>query len=72
MSAGKSLTEREREVLALVAAGKTDREIAQELQIKVKTVGHHVSGILDKLGVTSRTEAALWAVRERFVDQDGI
>lgn len=68
----ESLTRREQEVLALVAAGKTDREIAQELQIKVKTVGHHVSGILDKLGVTSRTEAALWAVRERFVDQDGI
>ena len=68
----ESLTRREQEVLALVAAGKTDREIAQELQIKVKTVGHHVSGILDKLGVTSRTEAALGAVRERFVDQDGI
>ena len=65
----ESLTEREREVLALVAAGKTDREIAQELQIKVKTVGNHVSRVLDKLDVASRTEAALWAVREGFVDR---
>ncbi len=62
------LTERERQVLALMAEGKTDKEIAQELQIKTKTVGNHVSRILRKLGVTSRTEAALWAVREGFVD----
>ena len=55
----ESLTEREQEVLILVAEGKTDREIAQELQIKVKTIGNHVSSILDKLGVASRTKAAL-------------
>lgn len=62
------LTGRERKVLALVAEGKTDEEIAQELQITKKTVGHHVSSILGKLGVASRTEAALWAVRKGLIE----
>lgn len=55
------LTAREREVLALVAAGRTNREIADELFISVKTVSVHVSNILAKLGVASRTQAAAWA-----------
>lgn len=59
-----SLTGRERQVLALIAEGKTDREIAQVLQVTNKTVGHHVSHILEKLQLCSRTEAALWFERE--------
>ncbi len=50
----------------LVAQGKTDQEIADNLQIKVKTVGHHLSQILSKLEITSRTEAAVWAINEGF------
>jgi DNA-binding CsgD family transcriptional regulator len=62
-------TEREHEVLEPIAKGRTNREIAQELKIKAKTVGNHVSSILGKLNVTSRTEAALWVVKEGFIDQ---
>ena len=61
---GSALTEREREVLRLVAAGKANKEIAAELCISERTARTHVSGILTKLGLTSRTQAALWAVRE--------
>ena len=57
------LTEREREVLALVAEGYTNRRIASELFISESTAGVHVSHILGKLGVESRTEAAAIAVR---------
>lgn len=52
------LTPREREVLALMAEGRTNREISQELVISVKTTSIHVSNILAKLGVSSRTQAA--------------
>ena len=55
------LTEREREVLALVAAGKSNKEIAQALSVTVRTVEFHVSNVLGKLGLTSRVEAAVWA-----------
>jgi DNA-binding NarL/FixJ family response regulator len=58
------LTEREREILALVAQGKANKEIAAELVISERTARTHVSNILSKLGLTSRTQAALWAVRE--------
>ena len=57
------LTAREREVLALVAEGYTNRRIADELFISDSTAGVHVSNILGKLGVESRTEAATIAVR---------
>ena len=55
------LTEREREVLALVAAGQRNAEIAAALHLSEKTVGHHVSACLRKLGAGTRTEAAaIW------------
>lgn len=57
------LTAREREVLALVAVGQTNRQIADALFISQSTAGVHVSNILGKLGVASRTEAAAVAVR---------
>ena len=57
------LSEREVEVLRLVAAGFTNPQIAAALYISRKTAEHHVSSILVKLGVTSRTEAAAAAVR---------
>jgi NarL family two-component system response regulator LiaR len=58
-----SLTERETDVLCLLAGGKTNKEIALELQIGETTVKTHISNILSKLGVPSRTQAALHAVR---------
>lgn len=58
------LTEREGEVLALLAEGLTNAEIAARLHLSVKTAGHHVSAILAKLGARTRTEAAV-AARER-------
>ena len=61
------LSEREREVLALIARGCTNREIATRLVISEKTAGHHVSHILDKLGLSRRSEAAVYAVRKRLV-----
>ncbi len=57
------LTEREVEVLSLVAAGKSNREIAERLYLSQKTAGHHVSAILAKLGVASRSEAVDHALR---------
>ena len=60
------LTAREYEVLRLVAAGHSNREIASELFISVKTASVHVSNILGKLGVTSRGEAAATAHRLGF------
>ncbi len=61
---GSALTGREREVLRLVAVGKANKDIAAELRISERTARTHVSSILTKLRLTSRTEAALWAVRE--------
>ena len=60
---GGGLTEREREVLALIADGRSNREIARALVLSEKTVKTHVSNILMKLDVADRTQAALWAVR---------
>ncbi|MFF0018651.1 response regulator [Streptomyces sp. NPDC005374] len=60
---GGSLTEREREVLMLIADGRSNREIARALVLSEKTVKTHVSNILMKLDLADRTQAALWAVR---------
>lgn len=59
----ETLTERETEVLRLVAKGMGNKQIARVLQVGEKTVKTHVSNILAKLGVRSRTQAALYAVR---------
>ncbi|MEV0488262.1 response regulator transcription factor [Streptomyces sp. NPDC050508] len=60
---GSSLTEREREVLGLIADGRSNREIARALVLSEKTVKTHVSNILMKLDLADRTQAALFAVR---------
>ncbi|MFC9391533.1 response regulator [Streptomyces sp. NPDC057027] len=60
---GGTLTEREREVLGLIADGRSNREIARALVLSEKTVKTHVSNILMKLDLADRTQAALWAVR---------
>ena len=57
------LTERETDVLRLLAQGKSNKEIAHALHIAEQTVKTHVSHLLDKLGVPSRTQAALYAIR---------
>jgi DNA-binding NarL/FixJ family response regulator len=64
------LTGRELEVLALIAHGRPNREIAAALHLSEKTVKTHVSNILAKLGVADRTQAALLAVRRRIVPTD--
>jgi DNA-binding NarL/FixJ family response regulator len=61
---GAELTTREREILQMVAAGKANKQIAAELVISERTARTHVSNILRKLDLSSRTQAALWAVRE--------
>jgi DNA-binding NarL/FixJ family response regulator len=59
---GDELTQRELDVLRLVAEGKTNAEIAQSLFVSVGTVKVHVERIIDKLGVSDRTQAAVRAV----------
>ncbi|MEU9143061.1 response regulator transcription factor [Streptomyces sp. NPDC048349] len=63
-----SLTDREREVLGLVADGRSNREIARALVLSEKTVKTHVSNILMKLDLSDRTQAALWAVRHGLAE----
>ena len=60
------LSEREAQVLRLLATGKTNRAIAETLVISEKTVARHVSNIFDKLGVSSRTAATAWAYRHNL------
>jgi len=59
----RGLTEQERRVLALLADGRTNRQIADELFLAEKTVKNYVSNLLSKLGMSRRTEAAVWAAR---------
>ncbi|MGZ4200327.1 MAG: LuxR C-terminal-related transcriptional regulator, partial [Thermoleophilia bacterium] len=64
------LTSRELDVLRLVASGKPNKQIAAELAISERTARTHVSRILRKLRLSSRTQAALWAVREGLVEME--
>jgi NarL family two-component system response regulator LiaR len=62
------LTEREREVICLVAVGRNNREIAQELFISEKTVKTHISNILGKLNLEHRTQLAIYAIKNNLVE----
>jgi two-component system, NarL family, response regulator LiaR len=66
----EALTDREAEILMLLARGKANKQIASSLYISEKTVKAHVSAILVKLGVQSRTQAALHAIRTGLVSID--
>jgi NarL family two-component system response regulator LiaR len=68
--AEEPLTEREEEVLRLVAQGMANKEIARALAISERTVANHVSSILAKLHLANRVQAALWAVREGLASLD--
>jgi NarL family two-component system response regulator LiaR len=67
-SASDTLTEREIEVLRLIANGRSNKEIARDLALSEKTVKTHVSNILQKLQLSDRTQAALYAVRQHLVE----
>ena len=64
------LSEREMEVVELIAQGKTNKEIAESLIIAEKTARNHVSRILTKLGLTRRSQAAAWAIRAGLYDEE--
>ncbi len=65
----KSLTERERQVLKLVAEGLANKQIAQVLTISERTVENHIHNLLSKLGVTSRSQAIAWVLQHDLVEE---
>jgi len=65
------LTEREIEVLNVVVAGKTNREIAEQFSISEQTVKHHITHVFDKVGVYNRLELALFAIHHGLVRKTG-
>ena len=69
-AAGHALTGRERDVLALIARGRSNRQIGEELAISEKTVKAHVGNILTKLRLEDRTQAAIYALKEGLVPFD--
>jgi len=71
-AAGDFLSERELEVLRLAAKGMSNKEIAAELALSVRTVQSHLGRIFDKLGASSRTEAVLRALKEGWLSLERI
>ena len=69
-TASNLLTKREEEILALIASGKSNQEIAEHLYIASGTVRVHIHAILQKLGVRDRTQAAVLAIQKRLVAQE--
>jgi len=67
VQAAEQLTPRERTVLELIARGRSNKEIASDLRLSEGTVKGYVSAVLGKLGVSDRTQAALWAVQHGIV-----
>jgi two-component system, NarL family, nitrate/nitrite response regulator NarL len=67
-SPAERLTAREREIIAAVAAGDSNREVAQRLSLAEDTVKHHISNIFDKLGVSNRAELAAYAASHGLAD----
>ena len=65
-----TLTDREREVLILLAQGLANKQIARRLGIAEKTVKAHLTNVFQRIGVADRTQAALWAERNGLLDQD--
>ena len=62
------LTDREVEVLRLLARGRTNRQVAKQLHISPKTVGRHVENVYGKIGVSSRAAAAVFAMEHRLLE----
>jgi NarL family two-component system response regulator LiaR len=60
------LTDREQEVITLLAQGLTNKDIAQSLFLSVRTIEAHLRNVYSKLDITSRTEAVLWAVQHGY------
>ncbi len=71
LAMGETLTPRETEILRMLALGLSNKRIAQQLELSELTVKTHVSHLLSKLGLSSRTQAAVFAVREGLVDFEG-
>jgi len=69
LSPGENLTDREKEILGLMTTGATNKEIAHQLTISLGTVRFHVSNILQKMGVSNRTEAASLALQNGLVEK---
>lgn len=63
----QQLSSRKREVFRLVAQGRTNKEIAEELSLSVRTVERHRSAIMNKIGLQNRAELVAYAVRQGFV-----
>ena len=64
----EKLTKREKEIITYVAAGKLNKEIAFELEIREETVKNHLTRIFHKLNVSDRTQAAICAFKNHFID----
>lgn len=72
MSCESRLTERQREVLQLVADGLSNRDIGERLNVSERTVGHHVRAILERLDVANRTSAATWYERHHATEPPSV